>query len=136
MSQYLRGRAKPLVLYVDDSDKLLEIAELYLSSLGADFLGALTAEEGLSIAKKELPDVILMDVVLPGMDGFEAVKTLKGDPETKNIPVLMLTGSDGDADIRKGLAAGANGYISKPIVRDRLQAKLQEWIRLPEESQS
>jgi CheY-like chemotaxis protein len=123
-------------LYVDDSDKLLEIAELYLTSLGTDFLGASTAEQGLSIAKKELPDVVLMDVVLPGMDGFEAVKNLKSDPATKNIPVLMLTGSDGDSDIQKGMAAGANGYISKPIMRDRLQAKLQEWIQLPGEPAS
>ena len=136
MPGYQKGRAKPLILYVDDSDKLLDIAELYLTSLGTDFLGATTAEEGLSIAKKELPDVVLMDVVLPGMDGFEAVKNLKSDPATKNIPVLMCTGSDGDSDIQKGMAAGANGYISKPIMRDRLQAKLQEWIQLPGEPAS
>lgn len=131
MAEYNHGRTKPLILHVDDADKILAITEAILHDIGIDCIGALDAEKGIAQARAAEPDLILMDVVMPGMDGFEAVKVLKKDPKTKNIPILMVTGAEEEKDMHKALVAGANGYVLKPITKERLILKLEEWLELP-----
>ena len=130
MPEYKRGRAKPLILHIDDDKNVLKVAEMMLRELGADPLSASSPKEGIKLAEKEQPDIILMDLVMPEMDGLEAVKTLKLNAKTKDIPVLMLTGSDTIKDVEKALAAGASGYIVKPLHADRLKSKIEEWVQL------
>ena len=130
-AQYSRGRPKPLILHIDDSDKILAVTELIFDEIGIDSIGALDAEQGIAKAKAEEPDLILMDVVMPGIDGFEAVKILRKEPITKNIPILMVTGAEEEKDVHQALRAGANGYIVKPIKKERLILKLEEWLELP-----
>jgi len=76
-------------------------------------LKALNGEEGLSIAKKELPDLILLDLILPKKNGFEVLGELKNDPATKDIPIIVLTNLEGSSDIERALALGATTYLVK-----------------------
>ena len=129
---YSNKRKKPLILHVDDSETVLLVTQSMLEFIGVDTLTASTGAEGIKLAESELPDLILMDAMMPGMDGYQATKSLKRNSATRNIPILMVTGSDAAKDVEKALASGANGYVVKPIHADRLKAKIEEWLTLPE----
>src|SRR5208283_1472396 len=115
MVDYNNNRKKPLILHVDDSETVLLVTQSMLEDIGVDTMTANDGEDGIKIAEKELPDLILMDAMMPGMDGYSATKALKQNKLTGNIPILMVTGSDATKDVEKALAAGANGYVVKPI---------------------
>lgn len=129
--EYNKQRKKPLILHVDDSETVLLVTQAMLESLGVDTLRANNAKEGIKIAEKETPDLILMDAMMPEMDGHRATQTLKENNATRDIPILMVTGSDVAKDVERALASGANGYIVKPIHADRLKSKIEEWLTLP-----
>ena len=103
------------VLIVEDTPVNLELATLLLEQAGFEVITAGTAEEGLALARTATPDVIVMDISLPGMDGLEATRILKADLETKDIPVLAATSHAMTGDEEKTLAAGCDGYVSKPL---------------------
>ena len=103
------------ILIVEDNPMHLELATDLLEAAGYVVIQAGTAEEGIKLARDEFPDLILMDVGLPGMDGLEATGVLKQDPETKDIPVIAITAHAMKGDEKKALAAGCAGYITKPI---------------------
>jgi CheY-like chemotaxis protein len=103
------------VLIVEDHPVNLELATLLLEQAGFEVVSAGTAEEGLALARTEAPDVIVMDIGLPGMDGLEATRILKGDPETRDIPVLAATSHAMAGDKEETLAAGCDGYVAKPL---------------------
>ena len=131
MVEYNNNRKKPLILHIDDSETVLLVTQSMLEDIGVDSMTATNGADGVSIADKELPDLILMDAMMPGMDGYQATKAIKSNDKTKNIPVLMVTGSDTTKDVEKALSAGANGYVIKPIHAGRLKAKIEEWLTLP-----
>lgn len=124
-------RKKSLVLHVNDSETVLLVTQSMLEFIGVDTLTANSGAEGIKLAERDLPDLILMDAMMPGMDGYEATKSLKRNSATRDIPILMVTGSDAAKDVEKALASGANGYVVKPIHADRLKAKIEEWLKLP-----
>ncbi len=103
------------ILIVEDNPMNLELATDLLEAAGYVVIQAGTAEEGIKLARDEFPDLILMDVGLPGMDGLEATGVLKQDPATKDIPVIAITAHAMKGDEEKALAAGCAGYITKPI---------------------
>jgi CheY-like chemotaxis protein len=103
------------ILIVEDNPMNMELATDLLEIAGYTVLQAGTAEEGVRLAKAETPDLILMDVRLPGMDGLTATGLLKQDPTTAHIPVFALTAQAMKGDQEKALEAGCNGYITKPI---------------------
>lgn len=103
------------VLVIEDNAANLKLAEFLLQSAGHAVLAASDAELGLLLALDERPDLILMDIQLPGMDGLEATRQLKADPRTAAIPVLALTALTMKGDEERILAAGCNGYIAKPV---------------------
>jgi two-component system cell cycle response regulator DivK len=108
-----------IVLVVDDNDKNLRLARDVLRHAGIDTLGAVTAGEAVALATEQLPDVVLMDIRLPDMDGTDAVGLLKDGARTAAIPVVALTSFAMKGDRERFLAAGFDGYIEKPIsVRD------------------
>ena len=107
----MRGR----VLVVDDHLMSLELVTALLQQEGNQVLAATSGEVGLRLAAAEAPDLILMDLQLPGMTGYEAIRRLKADPVTAAIPVLALTGSAMRGDDIKVRAAGADGYLTKPL---------------------
>lgn len=111
------------VLVVEDNASNLTLATFLLESAGHTVLSATDAEAGLTLARDEQPALILMDIQLPGMDGLEATGILKGDPLTREIPVIALTALAMKGDEERIRAAGCDGYIAKPMrYRDFLEA--------------
>jgi two-component system cell cycle response regulator DivK len=103
------------VLIVEDNAANMTFAVFLLKSVGHEVLPALDAEAGLALARAEHPDLILMDIQLPGMDGLEATALLKQDVATREIPVIALTALAMKGDEERIRAAGCDGYIAKPI---------------------
>ncbi len=106
------------ILLVEDNPVNRRLAEFLLRSQGYQVRAATTALEAFETIKAERPDLILMDVQLPGMDGLEATRKLKEEPTTRDIPVVAVTSYAMKGDREKALAAGCAGYITKPIDKD------------------
>ena len=105
----------PKVLIVEDNPTNMTLAVFLLKSAHYSVLQATNAESGLTLARSEMPDLILMDIQLPGMDGLQATTLLKGDPVTRSIPVIALTALAMKGDEERIRAAGCDGYIAKPL---------------------
>ncbi len=103
------------VLVIEDNPANMTLATFLLESAGHTVLSAIDAETGLTIARVQTPDLILMDIQLPGMDGLEATAILKADDATKMIPVIALTALAMKGDEERIRAAGCDGYIAKPL---------------------
>jgi two-component system phosphate regulon response regulator PhoB len=121
--------AKEKILVVDDEEDILELLKFNLSREGYQLLCATTGEQALKLSQSEIPDLILLDLMLPGIDGLEVAKLLKMNSKTKDVPVVMLTAKGEEADIVTGLELGADDYITKPfsprIVLARVKAVLR-----------
>ena len=104
-----------LILIVEDNDKNMKLARDVLQAKGYETAEAVTGEDGVCLARELHPDVVLMDIHLPGISGVEALKLLRGDPATAAIPVIAITASVMDQDRTKILAAGFDAYVAKPI---------------------
>lgn len=103
----------PKILIVDDEIDIIRTYGEKFSKNGFNVVTSLKGEETVNLAKEELPDIILLDVLMPGLDGFKILKTLKNDPQTKQIPIIMLT-NVGEVDgIEKGIILGADDYLVK-----------------------
>jgi len=101
------------ILFIEDEPDLQRTMGEYFIRSGFNILKALDGEIGLNLAKKEMPDIILLDLILPKMDGFQVLAGLKNDPKTKNIPVIVLTNLEGTIDVEKALRLGATTYLVK-----------------------
>lgn len=115
---------------IDDNETNLSICKEILEEEGANTLSAKDGRTGLEIAQKNRPDVILLDIMMPHMDGFEVLFRLKADKELKHIPVLMLTAKSNSKDIVKALDMGANDYLVKPFIEEELAARVKTLCRL------
>ena len=104
-----------LILIVEDNDKNLKLVRDVLQVKGYETLEAGTAEDGLELARARAPDLILMDIQLPGMNGIDALKALRAEPATAAIPVVAITASVMQQDRQEIMRAGFNGFIEKPI---------------------
>ncbi|MEW5787021.1 MAG: response regulator [Pseudomonadota bacterium] len=113
------------VLIVDDSPTERYFLTDLLRKQGYDVLSAESGEQGIAVAKAEKPDLILMDVVMPGLNGFQATRQLSRAPETQGIPVIMCTSKGLETDRVWGLRQGAVDYIVKPVVLDELMTKIR-----------
>jgi two-component system cell cycle response regulator DivK len=103
------------ILIIEDNPANMRMAEFLVQSAGHSVLCAKDAEGGLALARADKPDLILMDIQLPGMDGLEATTLLKRDPATRSIPVIALTALAMNGDEERIRAAGCDGYIAKPM---------------------
>ena len=112
------------ILIVEDNADNMILLEFVLKSAGHTVLAATDAEAGLTMARDEQPNLILMDIQLPGMDGFAATAMLKQDPATAGIPVIALTAMAMKEDQEKSQAAGCDAYISKPLRYQELYAAI------------
>ncbi|KQW71360.1 response regulator PleD [Phenylobacterium sp. Root77] len=118
------------ILVVDDIEANVRLLE---AKLTAEYYDVLTASDGptaLAIAAKEKPDIVLLDVMMPGMDGFQVCRRLKDDPETRHVPVVLVTALDGRADRIAGLESGADEFLTKPIDDVMLFARVRSLTRL------
>ena len=101
------------ILFIEDEESLQRAMGSMLEQNKLQILKALNGDEGLAIAKKEMPDLILLDLILPKKNGFEVLVELKKDPGTKDIPIIVLTNLEGSTDIERALALGATTYLVK-----------------------
>ncbi len=114
------------VLIVDDSPTETQLLSSIMSKHGFDVLTADNGEDGIKLAKREQPDVILMDVVMPGMNGFQATRQLTRGEETKHIPVIIITTKDQETDRIWGMRQGAKDYLTKPVEESKLLATVRK----------
>src|SRR5947209_19875697 len=103
------------VLVVDDDPVILKLLEVNFDMEGFAVLVAHEGEEGIEVARRERPDIIVSDIMMPKASGIELVAELKGDPDTSAIPIVLLSAKAQNADVRTGLDAGADDYITKPF---------------------
>ncbi len=120
--------ARKKILLVDDSSTVLLMERTILSQSDYDVVTAKDGQEGLEKALAEKPDLILMDVVMPRMDGFEACRRLREQDDTKAIPIIMVTTRSELASVETGYAGGCNGYVTKPINGLELLAKVRSCL--------
>ena len=125
--------SKSKILVIDDEEDILELLRFNLTKEGYQVCCASTGEQALSLARTERPDLILLDLMLPGIDGLEVAKRLKADPLTRNMPIVMLTAKGEESDIVTGLELGAEDYVTKPFSRKVLVARLRAVLRRKEE---
>jgi two-component system cell cycle response regulator DivK len=119
----------PHVLIIDDSQTNLILTATILSRAGHTAIQAGRAMDGIEIAREKQPDLILMDFGLPDIDGITATHILKADPQTRNIPIIALTGFGSEKDREHALAAGCDGFLAKPVDSNELLAQVQSMTR-------
>ena len=113
------------ILIVDDSPSQLLGIQRIVEKLGHQILTATDGAAGVETAKAELPDLVLMDVVMPNLNGFQATRTLARDEATRHIPVILVTTKDQDTDRMWGMRQGAKAYLTKPFSEDELSEVLE-----------
>ena len=118
------------VLVVDDIEANVKLLEARLTVEYFETLTARNGEEALQICASEGVDVVLLDVMMPGMDGFEVCRRIKADPKTQHIPVIMVTALDQPSDKVKGLEAGADDFLTKPVDDIALITRVKNLSRL------
>lgn len=123
--------ARDIILIVEDNPMNLKLLRDVLQVEGFEVLEAVTAEKGLELARSRRPDLVLMDIQLPGMDGITALKELKRDPATREIPVIAVTASALPMERKEILSAGFDGYQAKPISVRELLAEVRSMIGRP-----
>jgi len=116
------------ILVVDDTQAEVYLLNRLLEKQGYSTITAIDGEEALRMAKESKPDLILMDVVMPRMNGFQATRKLAKDPETSAIPVIMVTNKDQESDRAWGLRGGAKDYLTKPVNEVELMEKIRALI--------
>lgn len=119
----------PKILLVEDNEMNRDMLSRRLKRRGYEVVMAVNGADGLAMANSEAPDLILMDMSLPVLDGWEATTSIKADPATESIPVIALTAHAMSGDREKALAAGCDDYDSKPIDLSRLLSKIQAFVK-------
>ena len=129
--------AKPKILVIEDEPDILEVIQYNLEREGHKVIACRNGEQGLSRIRTDNPDLVVLDLMLPGMDGVEVCRQVKSDPVTRSIPVIMVTAKAEESDVVLGLGIGADDYISKPFSPRELVARVKVVLRrgpLKEES--
>lgn len=121
---------KKKILVTEDDAALREALVDYLTKEEFEVIAAVNGEEGVEMTKKELPDLLLLDIILPKKDGFEVLKEIKADEKTKNIPVILLTNLESLSDIERALQLGATTYLVKADHSlEEVVAKVKEFLK-------
>jgi two-component system alkaline phosphatase synthesis response regulator PhoP len=120
----------PIVLVVDDDPQNLELVQAYLEDVECQTVAAHDGVEALEIVARKKPDLILLDVMMPKMSGFEVCRRLKSDPDKSNIPVIMVTALNEFGDIERGIDSGTDDFVSKPINKLELLTRIRTMLKL------
>src|SRR5262252_5031249 len=123
-------RGRPLILVVDDVADNVDILQMRLESQGYEVANAADGVEALKRARALLPDLILLDIMMPKMDGIEVVKRLKADASLPFIPVILVTAKADDKDVIAGLESGGDDYLTKPVDHAALSARVRSMLRI------
>ncbi len=122
---------KKTVLLVEDNEDNLVVYRTILEHVGYRVIEARDGEEGVARARQDLPDLILMDISIPKIDGWEATQRLKGDPGTDAIPIIALTAHALEEDRQKAMQAGCDGYLAKPVEPRRVVQEVERFVGPP-----
>ncbi len=125
-----KSARKPVVLVVDDNQQNLELLQAYLEDTEYQTVPAHDGPEALEIVAKDRPDLILLDIMMPRMSGFEVCRRIKDDPGTSDIPVIMVTALNEFGDIERGIDSGADDFVSKPVNRLELLTRVRTMLKL------
>jgi two-component system cell cycle response regulator DivK len=117
------------ILVVEDQEDNRKIVRDLVTASGYELVEAATGEEGLEVAARERPDLILMDIQLPGIDGYEVTRRIKANPQLRQIPIIAVTSYALSGDDKKAFAAGCDGYVTKPFSPRLLLAKIREYLK-------
>jgi DNA-binding response OmpR family regulator len=120
---------QPLILIADDDEDILELVRLRLARCGYATVLARDGAEAVAAARERKPDLALLDVAMPALDGYEVTAILKGEPATKDIPIVLLTARAQTGDVAKGLEAGADDYITKPFSPQELLLRVSSALK-------
>jgi CheY-like chemotaxis protein len=118
------------VLIADDTEQNVELLQAYLDELGCRVVTALDGQETLDRVAEARPDLILLDIMMPKVSGFEVCRKLKADPATRNIPICMVTALNEEADIERAVEAGTDDFLSKPINKWELLTRVRSLLRV------
>ena len=129
-------KAKRTILVVDDEKDLVDLITYNLTRNGFDVLTAFNGNDALEVAQRESPDLVVLDLMLPGVDGTEVARRLKADSRTAHIPIIMLTAKGEETDVVVGLTLGADDYVTKPFSMKILLARLNTVLRRAEQAQA
>lgn len=121
--------SKKKIVIVEDEPDILEVLSYNLKREGFEVFSAINGTLGLSLVNKELPDLVLLDLMLPGMDGIEICSTIKNNPATQNTLIIMVTAKGEESDIVLGLGVGADDYVTKPFSPKELVARVKAVLR-------
>ncbi len=116
------------ILIIEDQEDNRQIMHDLLAASGYQSIEATTGEDGLALAERDTPDLILMDIQLPGMDGYEVTRRIKANAALKHIPIIAVTSYALSGDDRKAFAAGCDGYVTKPVSPKVLLAKIKQYL--------
>ena len=122
-------RIPPRILIVDDNPTNLEVLRVRLGAQGYELVTAVDGEDALAKVREFEPDLVLLDVMMPIMDGWDTLKTIKGNEATLNIPVVMVTAKIGEEDRARGLREGATDYICKPFAPREVVQRVKSILR-------
>ena len=126
--QRINARPGTRALIIDDSPTIVAVFRKILGSVGFEVLDALTAEEGLEIARTQRPDLIFLDIVLPGMNGFAALRHMRKDPLTSQIPIIMISGNEQATEQFYAERIGADDFMKKPFSRYEIFARIEQLL--------
>ncbi|MHC4125501.1 MAG: response regulator [Planctomycetota bacterium] len=120
----------PAILVVDDNQQNLELLQAYLEDIDCETIPADDGLEALDIIANNPPDLVLLDVMMPKMSGFEVCRRLKNDPKTADIPIIMVTALNEFGDIERGINSGTDDFISKPVNKLELLTRVKTMLKL------
>jgi len=124
----MTDRVRKLVMAIDDQPETLLLIQGFVETAGFSFVGALRGREAVTLSDRMVPRLVLLDIEMPNLDGFETCKLLRKNPAMRTVPIAFLTARKTAEDVTKGLAAGGNDFIVKPFDPDKLIERIGFWV--------